>query len=253
MHLAVGDQVTSESTHQESKAQHSINSKTINHPIHIHSPIDQDQKKKWTATSHVKEMNRLENKNFPQGVFTLTHNVVSSLSFEDDCKAQPDARENKRSCEYDKPREPSCNKPAPIHPRPSLIMLEKEKKTTANPSLIFPPAPVFQCDARSPQSVVCVGFPLEKKANQDRPSHPGSAAVSNWSAVKLKAKQSSDHPISHPVLCMPTPPITRKPAEKSNLKPLYKKRKGLQMSWDEWGKRNPPNYKFLGGEAEEIR
>jgi hypothetical protein len=55
-----------------------------------------------------------------------------------------------------------------------------------------------------------------------------------------------------PILCMPSPSINRSQRE-SKYESIVQEAVGkVEMSEDKRKKRNPPNYKFLGGGAEET-
>jgi len=137
-----------------------------------------------------------------------------------------------RSCEDDKPGFPSCNTSPNPSPKPQPHHVAKGKRRPQQiPCVKFShPAPVFQCDARSPQGRMCRCF--IRPESQPRPAILSVEApfVPNRKAVKTKNKPSIDHPISHPILCMPTPPRTRSQRRESNLEPLYKKKKNSNVS-----------------------
>jgi hypothetical protein len=90
---------------------------------------------------------------------------------------------------------------------------------------------------------VSFGVPQNQRSQSTRPVHLKSAL-----RIEKKAKIINFRPI----LCMPSPSINRSQRESKYESIVQEAVRKFEMSGDKRKKRNPPNYKFLGGEAEET-
>lgn len=145
---------------------------------------------------------------------------------------------------------PSCKEQSesPIHQRAHHPNHISKWKNNSKSQMYFP----TQYPSFNAMRVLCVGDAKEK-ASQDQPSHSFSAVVESKGIKnnEPEATQRNNPSIfHHPILCMPTEKASEIQLKKDH---CTRKETSNVVKTNERRRKDPPNYKFLGGEAEEIR